>query len=134
MADRGIKVAFHFHPMVYYQGWRNDYERLAEEVAALFPDARVKVLSSDLFGSARALKAEIAPRIAAYESPREFYVAKLAEGVSTLTAASCGSFQWLPARTSLMAASCAASHAFWPGVSSASSTTRAAPPASRQPM
>ncbi|MFY9975903.1 MAG: phosphoenolpyruvate synthase [Chromatiaceae bacterium] len=34
-----------------------------------------------------ALKAEIAPRIAAYESPREFYVAKLAEGVSTLTAA-----------------------------------------------
>ncbi len=34
-------------------------ERLAEEVAALFPDARVSVLSSDLFGSARALKAEI---------------------------------------------------------------------------
>jgi primosomal protein N' (replication factor Y) (superfamily II helicase) len=34
-------------------------ERLAEEVAALFPDARVKVLASDLFGSARALKAEI---------------------------------------------------------------------------
>jgi pyruvate,water dikinase len=34
-----------------------------------------------------ALKAAIAPRIAAYESPREFYVAKLAEGVSTLTAA-----------------------------------------------
>jgi primosomal protein N' (replication factor Y) len=34
-------------------------ERLAEEVAALFPEARVKVLSSDLFGSARALKAEI---------------------------------------------------------------------------
>ena len=34
-----------------------------------------------------ALKAEIAPRIAAYESPREFYVARLAEGVSTLTAA-----------------------------------------------
>jgi primosomal protein N' (replication factor Y) len=34
-------------------------ERLAEEVAALFPEARVRVLSSDLFGSARALKAEI---------------------------------------------------------------------------
>jgi primosomal protein N' (replication factor Y) (superfamily II helicase) len=34
-------------------------ERLAEEVAALFPEARVKVLASDLFGSARALKAEI---------------------------------------------------------------------------
>ena len=35
-------------------------ERLAEEVAARFPDARVAVLSSDLFGSARALKAAIA--------------------------------------------------------------------------
>ncbi|APX22212.1 MAG: primosomal protein N' [Rhodobacteraceae bacterium] len=34
-------------------------ERLAEEAAELFPDARLAVLSSDLFGSARALKAEI---------------------------------------------------------------------------
>ena len=34
-------------------------ERLAEEAAATFPDARLAVLSSDLFGSARALKAAI---------------------------------------------------------------------------
>ena len=34
-------------------------ERLAEETIARFPDARVAVLSSDLFGSARALKAQI---------------------------------------------------------------------------
>ncbi|MGB5557334.1 MAG: primosomal protein N' [Paracoccaceae bacterium] len=34
-------------------------ERLAEEVTALFPDARVAVLSSDLYGSARALKEQI---------------------------------------------------------------------------
>ncbi|TMV83533.1 primosomal protein N', partial [Thioclava sp. BHET1] len=34
-------------------------ERLAEEVGTLFPEARVAVLSSDLFGSARALKAQI---------------------------------------------------------------------------
>ena len=34
-------------------------ERLGEEVAALFPEARVAVLSSDMYGSARALKAEI---------------------------------------------------------------------------
>ncbi|WP_373509899.1 phosphoenolpyruvate synthase, partial [Thiocapsa sp.] len=33
------------------------------------------------------LKAQIAPRIAAYSSPREFYIAKLAEGISTLAAA-----------------------------------------------
>lgn len=35
-------------------------ERLAEEVATIFPEARVAVLSSDLFGSARALKDKIA--------------------------------------------------------------------------
>lgn len=34
-------------------------ERLAEEVAARFPAARTSVLSSDLFGSARALKAAV---------------------------------------------------------------------------
>lgn len=34
-------------------------ERLSEEVAAAFPDARVSVLSSDLFSSARALKESI---------------------------------------------------------------------------
>lgn len=34
-------------------------ERMAEEATALFPDARIVVLSSDLYGSARALKAHI---------------------------------------------------------------------------
>ncbi|ALG89695.1 MULTISPECIES: primosomal protein N' [Actibacterium] len=34
-------------------------ERMAEEVAALFPQARVAVLSSDLYASARALKEQI---------------------------------------------------------------------------
>ncbi|MGR3343704.1 MAG: primosomal protein N' [Paracoccaceae bacterium] len=34
-------------------------ERMAEEVAELFPKARIAVLSSDLFGSARALKDKI---------------------------------------------------------------------------
>lgn len=34
-------------------------ERLAEEVSHLFPEARTAILSSDLFGSARALKAQI---------------------------------------------------------------------------
>ncbi|UWR23369.1 primosomal protein N' [Sulfitobacter sp. S190] len=35
-------------------------ERLGEEAAALWPEARVATLSSDMYGSARALKAEIA--------------------------------------------------------------------------
>ncbi len=35
-------------------------ERLGEEAAALWPDARIATLSSDMYGTARALKAEIA--------------------------------------------------------------------------
>jgi primosomal protein N' (replication factor Y) len=35
-------------------------ERLGEEAEALWPDARIATLSSDMYGSARALKAEIA--------------------------------------------------------------------------
>ncbi|WP_305971249.1 MULTISPECIES: primosomal protein N' [unclassified Mameliella] len=35
-------------------------ERLAEEAAALFPEARIAVLSSDLFGTARELKEQVA--------------------------------------------------------------------------
>ena len=35
-------------------------ERMGEEVQTIFPDARVAVLSSDLYGSARAMKAHIA--------------------------------------------------------------------------
>jgi primosomal protein N' (replication factor Y) len=34
-------------------------ERLGEEAAALWPDAKISTLSSDMYGSARALKAEI---------------------------------------------------------------------------
>ena len=34
-------------------------ERMAEEAAALFPEARIAVLSSDLYGTARELKAQI---------------------------------------------------------------------------
>lgn len=34
-------------------------ERIAEEAASAFPDAKTAILSSDLFGSARALKAQI---------------------------------------------------------------------------
>ena len=42
-------------------------ERITEEAQSTFPDARIAVLSSDMFGSSRALKAEI-ERIAAGEA------------------------------------------------------------------
>ncbi len=45
VADRRIKVAFHFHPMVYYDGWKEDYRRAAEQVMARFDPAEVLFIS-----------------------------------------------------------------------------------------
>ncbi len=36
VADAGLKVAFHCHPMVRYEGWREDYVALAERLLARF--------------------------------------------------------------------------------------------------
>jgi spore photoproduct lyase len=39
VADRGIRVAFHLHPMVNYRGWRRDYSALIDNVIKTFhPD------------------------------------------------------------------------------------------------
>lgn len=53
VADRGIKVAFHFHPMVYYENWREDYAALAQRVQAEFLPAEVLFIS---FGSVTLIK------------------------------------------------------------------------------
>jgi len=45
VADRGVKVAFHFHPMVYYQGWQEDYANLAKEVQEQFLPKEVLFIS-----------------------------------------------------------------------------------------
>ena len=45
MADRGIGVAFHFHPMVYYDSWREDYGSLATAVTEGFLPEEVLFLS-----------------------------------------------------------------------------------------
>ena len=36
VADAGLKVAFHFHPIVYYEGWEEEYARLIERVVRDF--------------------------------------------------------------------------------------------------
>ena len=36
VADRGIKVAFHFHPMVHYAGWEHDYPALVGRIMEQF--------------------------------------------------------------------------------------------------
>lgn len=45
VADRGTRVAFHFHPMVYYQGWSDEYPAIAESLVADFDSAEVAFLS-----------------------------------------------------------------------------------------
>lgn len=53
LADRGIKVAFHFHPMIYYQGWESDYPAIADKIIAQFAAEEVLFIS---FGSLTLIK------------------------------------------------------------------------------
>ncbi len=53
LADRGIKVAFHFHPMVYYRGWEEEYSDLFSNVLGRFSPSEVSFIS---FGSVTFIK------------------------------------------------------------------------------
>jgi spore photoproduct lyase len=53
VADRGIKVAFHFHPIVFYRNWRREYGDLALQVMARFGPEEVAFIS---FGSVTFIK------------------------------------------------------------------------------
>jgi spore photoproduct lyase len=45
IADQRIPVGFHFHPMVYYQGWRQDYPQVVEQVLQAFSPREVSFIS-----------------------------------------------------------------------------------------
>lgn len=45
MADRGQRVAFHFHPMIYYRGWREEYGAVAGRLLEAFSPREVAFLS-----------------------------------------------------------------------------------------
>jgi len=53
VADQGVKVAFHFHPLVYYQGWQSDYPEIAATLMEQFAPEEVLFLS---FGSVTLIK------------------------------------------------------------------------------
>ena len=53
VADRGMKVAFHFHPMVHYAGWEDDYPALAGRLMEQFEPSEVLFVS---FGSVTFIK------------------------------------------------------------------------------
>lgn len=45
VADAGTRVAFHFHPMVHYRGWREDYTAIARRLLDSFETREVAFLS-----------------------------------------------------------------------------------------
>ncbi|MFQ5512441.1 MAG: radical SAM protein [Candidatus Krumholzibacteriia bacterium] len=53
VADRGVRVAFHFHPMVHYEGWDRDYPEVAGMLMERFSPEEVAFIS---FGSVTLIK------------------------------------------------------------------------------
>lgn len=41
VADKGVKVGFHFHPMMYFEGWEEEYRALIARVLSLFAPEEV---------------------------------------------------------------------------------------------
>lgn len=44
-ADRGIPVGFHLHPIIYFDGWRDEYTALTERIQQLFSPEEVVMVS-----------------------------------------------------------------------------------------
>jgi spore photoproduct lyase len=53
VCDRGVKVGFHFHPLVLYENWRRDYREVARRLTAEFDAGDVLFVS---FGSVTFIK------------------------------------------------------------------------------
>jgi spore photoproduct lyase len=53
IADQGIKVAFHFHPLVWYKGWKKDYQAISTRLQNMFKTDEVLFIS---FGSITLIK------------------------------------------------------------------------------
>ncbi len=53
VADSGIGVAFHCHPIIHYQGWKHEYAAMVAQVVARFDPSEVAFLS---FGSLTFIK------------------------------------------------------------------------------
>ncbi len=53
VADRGLRVGFHVHPMMYYAGWKEDYQELIQKIMDRFAPEEVMWVS---FGCVTMLK------------------------------------------------------------------------------
>jgi spore photoproduct lyase len=56
LADAGIIVGFHFHPIIYYHGWNADYNELINRLKAMFSAREVGLIS---FGTLTFIKPAI---------------------------------------------------------------------------
>ncbi len=45
LADTGAIIGFHFHPIVHYSGWRDDYSQIYAQVQELFDPSEVAMIS-----------------------------------------------------------------------------------------
>ena len=45
VADKGIVVGFHFHPIIHYQGWRPEYAEICESIVNQFDADEVALVS-----------------------------------------------------------------------------------------
>ena len=61
-SDHGIDIGFHFHPMIYYSGWRSDYTEVAELLLERFEPADISFVSMGAVTLIRPVEREIRRR------------------------------------------------------------------------
>lgn len=45
IADRGILTGFHFHPIVYYKGWKQEYTKITATIQKMFTPEEIAMIS-----------------------------------------------------------------------------------------
>ncbi len=61
-SDHGIDVGFHFHPMIYYSGWRSDYAQVARRLVDGFDPSEVSFISMGAITLIKPVEREIRKR------------------------------------------------------------------------
>lgn len=62
VADAGYVVGFHFHPIIHYHGWENDYRHIVEQLTARFSPQQVALVSMGTLTYIKSVMKEIRKR------------------------------------------------------------------------
>jgi len=62
VADAGYVVGFHFHPIIHYHGWENDYRHIVEQLSARFSPQQVALVSMGTLTYIKSVMREIRKR------------------------------------------------------------------------